>query len=196
MSVPAVEPPYIRGETWDELLRTWEALDVPEGWKAEIIEGYIIVRPAPSKPHTYIASKLHRRLLPVLPEGWDVYQNVDVRIPLRSGVFQPDLVVLPEALMLDGTPETQAGDAALVVEVTSRGNAGRDRVEKLAGYARAGVPLYLLVDRVASQGPVITLFGEPRSGVYRTLWTGKFGDPIPLPDPFDHAIDSRDFPAG
>ncbi|MFF2377570.1 Uma2 family endonuclease [Streptomyces xiamenensis] len=171
-------------------------MDVPPGWKAEIIEGSIVMSPAPSKPHTVVTSKVHRRLLPALPEGWDVYQNVDVRIPLRSGVFQPDLVVLPEALMLDGVPETRAGDAALVVEVTSPGNAGRDRVEKLAGYARAGVPLYLLVDRVPPMGPVITLFGEPQRDVYQTLWTGKFGDPIPLPAPFDCSLDTGDFPTG
>ncbi|MGW7295719.1 Uma2 family endonuclease [Streptomyces xiamenensis] len=194
MSVPAVEPPYVRGETWDELVRVWEEMDVPPGWKAEIIGGSIVMSPAPSKPHTFIATKLQWRLHPAIPDGWDVYQNVDVRIPLRSGVFQPDLVVLPEAVMLDGVPETQAGDAALVVEVTSPGNASRDRVEKLAGYARAGVPLYLLVDRVPPMGPVITLFGEPQGGVYQTLWTGKFGDPIPLPAPFDGSLDTSDFP--
>ncbi|MFD3685557.1 hypothetical protein ACFWTE_12145 [Nocardiopsis sp. NPDC058631] len=49
MSIAAVE-----GETllsWQFMLRTWEELDVPEGCRAEIIEGALILV-APRSPNT------------------------------------------------------------------------------------------------------------------------------------------------
>ncbi|GAA2395735.1 hypothetical protein GCM10010420_21590 [Streptomyces glaucosporus] len=47
------------------------------------------------------------------------------------------------------------------VEITSPSNARHDRISEAAGYARAGVPLYLMVDRWAPGGPTVTLYGEP-----------------------------------
>lgn len=32
---------------WDVVLRAWEELDLPEGWRAEIIEGDISIMPLP-----------------------------------------------------------------------------------------------------------------------------------------------------
>lgn len=84
--------------------------------------------------------------------------------------------------------------AELVVEVTSRSNARHDRISKPAAYATAGIPLYLLVDRWAPEGPTATLYGEPKGDVYRPLSTAKFGEAIKLPAPFDLSIDTGEFP--
>ncbi|MFF7332977.1 hypothetical protein [Streptomyces sp. NPDC008150] len=53
---------------------------------------------------------------------------------------------------------------------------------------------YLLIDRWAPDDPTVTLYGEPRSGAYRTLYTGKFGEPVALPEPFGPSLDTGDFP--
>jgi Uma2 family endonuclease len=89
-----------------------------------------------------------------------------------------------------------AEEATLVVEITSKLNASHDRVQKVAGYAQAGVPLYLLIDRWAPGGPTVTLYGEPKGDVYRTLWAGTFGAAVQLPVPFDVLIEAADFPRG
>lgn len=40
------------GRPWEYLLRTWQELDVPEGWRAEIDEGQIVLVPPPRRPAT------------------------------------------------------------------------------------------------------------------------------------------------
>ncbi|ARZ68250.1 Uma2 family endonuclease [Streptomyces sp. HU2014] len=187
---------------WDELVRIWEETDAPEGCKVEIIEGIITVSPAPANRHNSIAWKLQRQLAKVIPEDWGIYQTQAVAVPSRSGLYIPDLVVAPEAVV-DESPEEAGGSelfvpaaaAELVVEITSKSNARHDRISKPAGYAHAGVPLYLLVDRWAPGGPTVTLYGEPTDDVYRVLQAGKFGDAIHLPSPFDLVIDTGSFPA-
>ncbi|WP_128380775.1 Uma2 family endonuclease [Streptomyces cavernae] len=182
-------------QSWDDLVRFWEGMEWPEGSKVEIIEGIITVSPAPASGHNVIASRIHRRLLSVIPEEWEVCQTLAVAVPSRLGMFIPDLVVVRE---LDGEGEAThipAGMAELAVEITSKSNARHDRVSKPTGYAAAGVPLYLLVDRWAERGPTVTLYGQPKGGVYRVLSTVKFGEPIKLPAPFDLVIDTSEFPA-
>ncbi|AEW96147.1 MULTISPECIES: Uma2 family endonuclease [Streptomycetaceae] len=194
MSALPVDPLPGDGYSWDELVRLWETMDHPEGCKVEIIAGSITVTPSPANQHHSITFKLLRALLAGIPPDRGVYTTLAVAIP-GYGVYIPDLVVVPEAVV-DETPGNYlpAGQAELVVEVTPPSNAGRDRMTKLAGYALGGIPLYLLIDRWASGGPTITLFGEPGDRVYKTLQTVKFGDPLHLPAPFDLTIDTSVFP--
>ncbi|MFE5936527.1 Uma2 family endonuclease [Streptomyces sp. NPDC056470] len=190
MSALAAEP----GQGWDDLVRLWHEMDWPEGCKVEIIEGIITVAPSPANQHNGIANKLQRRLYQAIPEDWGVYQTQAVAIPTRSGMYIPDLLVTPEVVLNEPGHYIPATAAELVVETTSQSNANHDRISKAAGYATAGVPLYLLIDRWAPGGPTVTLFGEPRSDVYRVLRAVKFGEEIHLPDPFDLSIDTSTFP--
>ncbi|MEU1312862.1 Uma2 family endonuclease [Streptomyces cinnamoneus] len=189
------------GRGWDDLVRIWEQTDAPEGCKVEIIEGIVTVSPAPSNRHNSVAWKLQRQLASIIPADWGIYQTLAVAVPSRSGLYIPDLVVAPEAVV-DAAPTQENGSenfiqaevAELVVEITSKFNARHDRISKPAGYAHAGVPLYLLVDGWAQGEPTITLYGEPKDDVYRVLQTGKFGDGIQLPAPFGIVIDTGVFP--
>lgn len=201
MSALTVDQRPGNGFGWDELVRTWEELDPPEGWKAEIIEGLITLSPAPANKHNSIAWKLQRQLAKAIPDDWGIYQTLAVAVPSRSGLYIPDLVVAPEAVVDGALGEMgesehfiQATEVELVVEITSKSTARHDRVSKPAGYAHAEVPLYLLADRWATGGPTFTLYGEPKDGVYRVLQAGKFGDDVHLPAPFDIAIDTSAFP--
>ncbi|MFE2561994.1 Uma2 family endonuclease [Streptomyces sp. NPDC059352] len=196
MSALTVDPASANGHDWDDLVRIWEETDAPEGCKVEIIEGIITVSPPPSNAHNRIAEKVQRRLYSVIPEDWGVYQTLGASIPSRDGLFIPDLAVVPEAMLGEPGNFVPAADAELIVEVTSKSNASHDRIKKAAGYAQAGVPLYLLIDGFAPGGPTVTLYGEPKSDVYRVLSAVKFGMDIHLPAPFDLAIDTSAFPFG
>ncbi|PSJ27047.1 restriction endonuclease [Streptosporangium nondiastaticum] len=180
---------------WEELVRIWQETDAPEGCKVEIIEGIITVSPAPAIDHNDIADIIQRRLYQVIPEDWGIYQTLGTSVPSRSGLFIPDIAVVPKAVLrVESDNFVPAAGAELIVEITSKTNANHDRIKKAAGYARAMVPLYLLVDRWAPGGPTITLYGEPKDDVYRVLHAGKFGEDVDLPEPFDLTIMTAAFP--
>ncbi|MFD4971843.1 Uma2 family endonuclease [Streptomyces sp. NPDC058424] len=179
---------------WDDLVRFWEEMEWPEGSKVEIIEGIITVSPAPAYRHNVIAARIQRRLYSVIPEDWEIFQTLAIAVPSRLGMLIPDLVVAPVREDTEADTHIPAALAELVVEVTSKSNARHDRISKPAAYATAGIPLYLLVDRWAPDGPTATLYGEPKGDVYRPLSSVKFGEALKLPAPFDLVIDTAAFP--
>lgn len=194
MSALTVDHMPDNGHEWGDLVRLWEEMDWPEGCKVEIVEGIVTRSPPPGNRHNAVADLLQRSLYPALPREWGIYQTLGIAVPARQGMFVPDLVVAPRVALEAPGNQVSATEAELIVEITSKGNAGADRISKPAAYAAAGVPLYLLVDGWAPGGPTITLHGEPKGEVYRTLRAGKFGEGIPLPAPFGLTVDTSDFP--
>ncbi len=188
--------PAVGLSQWDYLLGTWRELDVPDGWRAEIIDdnGVVLVAP-PSDPHNYIAVRVNRMLGQVLPDDWDVYQTLGIQLPKVERLYMPDLVVMPEDVVLDPsrTP-CPADEAELVVEIVSRSSRDTDRRKKLWGYAHAPVPLYLLIDAWDEAGPSVTLYEQPGNGRYNHATTVDFGAKIRLPEPFDVELDTSRFP--
>ncbi|WP_217242844.1 Uma2 family endonuclease [Streptomyces sp. AC555_RSS877] len=154
------------GPELDEVLwQAWKAMELPEGYRAEIIEGAIEASPTGRLSHAQIINRLRRLLDKFLEEGeYACFQDTNV-IHKRKG-WIPDAFVAPE----DAEPYAdadglgvQAKALHLVVEVVSPGrrNQDRDRVRKRREYARAGIPVYVLIDDYDGQGAV-TLFTGPR----------------------------------
>ncbi|WP_353938314.1 Uma2 family endonuclease [Streptomyces ficellus] len=160
----------------------------------EIVQGVITVSSRRVTSHHFIADSMTRCLYRVIPEDRGIHQTLAVAIPSRLGMYIPDLVVAPDAALREEGNYIPAAAAELVVEITSKSNARHDRISKPAGYAAAGVPLYLLIDAHAPGGPTVTLYGEPKGDVYRLLSAGKFGDEVTLPAPFDLTLDTGEFP--
>ncbi|MEW5356718.1 Uma2 family endonuclease [Streptomyces sp. 16-176A] len=180
---------------WDELVWVWTRTHVPEGCRVEIVDGLVTVTPLATVSHHRVADRVHRLLCRGASESRGVYQRLAVAVPSRLGLYMPDLVIVPEDVPCDEEGDfIDAAAAHLVMEITSRSTARQDRTVKPAAYATAGIPLYLLVDRWAPDGPATTLYGEPKGDVYRPLATAKFGEPIKLPAPFDLVIDTSEFP--
>jgi Uma2 family endonuclease len=65
-----------------------------------------------------------------------------------------------------------------------------DREAKRYGYARAGIPLYLLVDR---QEQRVTLFSGPDGKDYEFSDRVPFGKAILLPEPFGIELETAEF---
>ncbi|MFI5621636.1 Uma2 family endonuclease [Streptomyces sp. NPDC051567] len=193
MSAPDVLFTPLRADDWEELVRFWEETAGPEGCKVEIIEGIVTVAPPPADRHIIIAEAVQRQLYAVLSGELGLYRTQSVAVPSRTGMFIPDLLVLPRDLLSGPGSFVSPAAAELVVEVTSPSNARHDRVAKCLGYAKAGVPLYLLIDAFAPLGPTLTLHTEPRDGLYRVLRVGTFGEPFPLPAPFGLELDTSGF---
>lgn len=189
MTAAAVHP--WRG--WNGLLQTWRELDVPHGWRAEIIEDGITMTPPPSHEHNDIASLVDRTLSRALPDEFRVYQTLGVAIPVVDQLYIPDVCVVPVDARSHG-PEVTAALLLLAVEITSKNNANHDRKTKKWAYAHGPVPLYLLIDRYDEDGPAVTLYSDPRDGHYQRLLRVPFGDPIALPVPLDLTLETADFP--
>ncbi|WP_346012030.1 Uma2 family endonuclease [Streptomyces sp. SID3343] len=135
----------------DVLWQTWKAMTLPEGLRAEIIEGSIEVSPTGSRRHGKIANRLRDALRDHLAPGdaFSAYQDISV-IRGRK-VYIPDVAVAPEDLDETPDPDGLGVDAAgvvLVAEVVSPGReAGvRDRERKRRAYAEAGIAVYVILD--------------------------------------------------
>ncbi|MEU7430392.1 Uma2 family endonuclease [Streptomyces sioyaensis] len=179
----------------DILLEGFLALETPTGFRAELIEGEIAVTPPPDGDHEDYLSIVFEQVMRGSATAMQFSGHKGLVLPGAGGQpadhVIPDATIAPRALRLfRGAPPWMPGDGvAMVVEVTSS-NPHKDRVAKRHCYARAGIPLYLLVDRSKS---TITLFSDPAGEDYVGNTTTPFGKPIPLPAPFSFDLETTDF---
>ncbi|MEU6381045.1 Uma2 family endonuclease [Streptomyces sp. NPDC046909] len=136
-------------------------MELPEGYRAEIFEGAIEVSPTGRLSHAHIVNCLRNALVRFLGEGeYAAFQAANV-IHQRKG-WTPDLLIAPEDLDAHGHEEelgVTASAVSLIVEVVSPGkrNQDRDRVRKRREYARAGIPVYVIIDDYDNSGTVSIL---------------------------------------
>ena len=166
--------------------------DLPEdGSRHEIIEGSLLVSPAPAMPHFRAVTYLHRLLVKQAPDRYVVGQNVGV---LKHGASQtyliPDLVVvLDETLGRDGKALLPA-EVLLVVEALSPTNTSTDLVTKRHHYARMGIPQYWIVDPEAAE---LTVLRGRDGDHYRQQILVKPGEEWHTDDPFPLTLDPAEF---
>ena len=172
----------------------WEELDVPPGCRAEILEGTVVVAPSPAINHNRVAAVLNRVLMRSIPDDWEVYQTQAVTVGSTGDRYIPDLLVYPVGRLPDEGLVLPTEHALLIVEITSPSNADHDRKRKLWGYAHGPVPLYLLIDPHAPDGPHVTLYSRPESGAYQNITRVPYGETVTLPEPFELKIDTGLFP--
>ncbi len=125
----------------------WERLDHSTR-RYEIIEGVLYVTTAPSNFHQWISRRLERLIgIPAEDQGLAYCFDAPIGV-LMPGCdpVQPDYVVitLPNAGIIHDRRIRGVPD--LIVEILSRGNAQYDLEVKLAAYARAAVPEYVIID--------------------------------------------------
>ncbi|TVL92526.1 Uma2 family endonuclease [Streptomyces sp. SAJ15] len=179
----------------DILLADFLALNTPEGYRAELIEGEILVTPPPDGDHedylsTLVKQVFHRSATDMSHSGNKGLVVPGVMSRAANHVI-PDATFAPRELrpFRGAPPWMESAGVAMVVEVTA-GRLTVDRVVKRKGYARAGIPLYLLIDRDES---MVTLFSQPEGRDYTDAHSTAFGKPLPLPAPFDFELDTADF---
>ncbi|WP_419996022.1 Uma2 family endonuclease [Streptomyces boninensis] len=102
----------------------------------------------------------------------------------------PDLVLAPRRSFQDELEWHDPAPVLLAAEVTARTTVRVDRVKKLAGYARAAIPVYLLIDREAG---AVWIYSEPEGGKYTRATRAELSKPIVLPEPFDFELDTSEF---
>ncbi|MGH9056075.1 MAG: Uma2 family endonuclease [Acidimicrobiales bacterium] len=133
-----------------------DLLDAPDdGYRYEIIDGALVLNPAPAWRHQRIIKNLLLVLSGAAPPEIEVLPAPVWHIG-PGQIPEPDIVVVERSKLGDIAVE---GTPLLVVEVLSPSNRGSDLVRKRALYAEAGCPHYWIVDPTGPTVTVLTLIG-------------------------------------
>ncbi|MFF3583612.1 Uma2 family endonuclease [Streptomyces mirabilis] len=160
--------------------RLWEELP---GHRVEILNGSIVVTPPPDGPHQETCFDVGYEVRQA--GGWDAglraIPGIGLWLPTGSDDYAiPDLSIV-DADYKDAVVEKNCYAPhvfRLVLEVTST-NWAIDLVIKAETYARAGVPVYMVVDRRHDQ---ILVHTEPEDNKYQSVTPYERGTGVPLPE--------------
>jgi Uma2 family endonuclease len=181
------EPPFVR----DDLREAFAALDVMPGFRAELVDGEIIVSPPPDGQHETVVVAVDDWVRDV--HGLRLHRNLTLISP--EGEYVPDGIAAPKGAFAGRDWHSKPDGVVMVLEVTSGGrrdrkSAERDRGPKRRGYAAADIPLYLLIDRLDGKA---TIFSEPRGDDYTHSASVVLGEDLPVPAPLEGVLPTRDF---
>lgn len=158
-----------RHATYEDLLA------LPEGTRAEVLSGEIVMAPAPLPRHGWVVRTVGRFVGgpfadDEVPGGWWILPEVDVALsehdivrPDLSGWRRENLTDPWDRRPIDVRPDW-------VCEVLSPSNARHDRVTKSTPYAAHEVPFYWLVDPFERTLEVLRL--EAGRWVLAGSWAG------------------------
>jgi len=109
----------------------------------ELLEGWIIHKMPKNPPHRAATTLTRSALEEIVPQGW--YVDAQEPITLGDSEPEPDVVVVRGNTRdyLDRHPGSQ--DLALIIEIADS-TLERDRTSKKRLYARAGIPVYWIVN--------------------------------------------------
>ncbi|WP_182379608.1 Uma2 family endonuclease [Nocardioides sp. WS12] len=154
MSVVPTPPERIeRLERWPMSLAEYLAL--PEGVRAEYVNGEAVVTPPATSGH----NKAQRRIANAIEAG--LAEAVDVRT--ESGWAFGELHRIPDVAVFAHKDDVvfDANVPILVVEVLSPSTASEDTVRKATEYLAAGISQYWIVDRAE---PSLIVYGNNGQG--------------------------------
>ncbi|MGZ9930903.1 Uma2 family endonuclease [Streptomyces sp. NC-S4] len=173
-----------------DAVRAFEDLEVPEGFKAELLRGDIVMMAGPDWVHNLIVLHVQKQI-PLA--GWYPVQTQGIAIPGESSEPQPDLVVVEHGAFDGPGRLVPAPAVTLLVEVVSKNSANADYGIKRSMYAAGRVPAYLIIDPFEAECLLLT---EPaRAGEdadYTVERRVKFGEPVPL-DVLGIKLDTGEF---
>ncbi|MFD1660352.1 Uma2 family endonuclease [Streptomyces caeni] len=160
--------------------------------RLEFINGRIGVKGMTDGNHGAIIMWLLRRCIQARPElDLNPLQGLKAEA-YRKGRALPDGVLAPIDHFVGQGDWADPDGVLMAVEITSYDSDthNRDRVEKPRGYAEAGIPVYLLIDR---DNLTVLVHSDPDPGVgYQSVHTVRFGGRITLPDPIGVELDTEE----
>jgi Uma2 family endonuclease len=129
-------------------LEEWDALELDEARRWELVEGGIVMTPRPRPLHQVVSFNLAQLIRTALPASLAVLQEVEITVEARfpPTVRDPDLVVVNRSVVDRNPVRVDASDVVVVVEIVSPGSRRTDHVMKAYEYAKAGIEHYWIVD--------------------------------------------------
>ena len=119
-----------------------------DGRRYELLNGELLVSPAPSPRHQAVLRRLLLLIEPYVRHhriGWVYWSPADIELS-PGDVVQPDLFVVPGSGDEEPTTWPAGSDLLLVVEGSSPTTVRNDKLKKRPAYQRAGIPEYWIVD--------------------------------------------------
>lgn len=162
-----------RPDRVEEELITYEIYAaLPEdGNRYEIVDGALELLPGPNMPHQSVGGELFHLMKMTCRSDYLIFIAPFDVILSDIDVRQPDVMAVHRSRAEIVTMRGVEGPPDLVAEVLSPGSRKRDKVGKMATYAKYGVPEYWIIDpdavtleRYVLQGEryeLASLFEEP-----------------------------------
>ena len=142
---PAMPPEPVERITVDQYHAMIRCGTLNEDSPVELLEGWLVKKMPKNKIHSLTTRRLRKALEKILPAGW----QCDSQEPITTNDSEPEPdigVARAEAMdARDRHPNPQ--EIGLLVEV-SESTLSRDRNFKKRVYARAGIPVYWIVNLV------------------------------------------------
>jgi len=132
---------------------------LPEGFRAILLDGQFVREPAPTFGHQAVVGALYVAAVAVARDR-ALVAPADIVVD-DLNVLQPDVLVFGEEVESAATADPESVPV-FVAEVLSPRTARRDRNEKTSAYLRAGVAEVWLVDPDALTVDVVTRDGVRR----------------------------------
>ncbi|GAA2335123.1 Uma2 family endonuclease [Streptomyces cuspidosporus] len=179
--------------SFEELCRLLPELHVPDGYRAEIIRGSIVVSPWSQGYYAPIIWAICEHLQPFAPEGHKAASTPYLfTFPASERAYGPDVYVADASAFRTRSRYIEGEALSLVAELTSIATRANDLSDKAEVYGKSGVPVYLLLDM---QNETTTVFWTPSSRGYVSHLTVPFGEKVHIPAPFDCELDTASFAA-
>ena len=151
MAATATEPGLSNGVdhmtyriTTDRYLRMVKARIFTEKDPVFLWRGRLVEKMTKGRQHSKAVTKLYKKLIGLMPEGWYVEQEQPMEIP-DDGMPEPDISVIRGAV--DDYPDRapSSKDVALVVEVADS-SVSADSGAVLEMYASEAIPVYWILN--------------------------------------------------
>jgi Uma2 family endonuclease len=181
MTDPLVRPAL--GDAWtiEDLRRLPH-----DGTRYELIDGSLLVSPAPAKPHFRAVNRLVTLLRAHAPAHLVVGENAGITMSGRRSYRIPDIAVLRASALAGDENAFEPADVVLVVEVVSPDSAGDDLVMKRYQYGKEGIPHYWIVDQ---RRRTLTVLRHDGVDGYADLAVVGRGDRWSTAEPFPVSLD-------
>jgi len=141
--------------------------DTPEDGRGyEVLDGVLVVSPAPPPLHQRVVGRLYGILSDAAPPGMEVFTAPLAWWITTGQVPEPDVMVVRDSAV--GERAIMAAPA-LVVEVLSAWGRRRDTHDKRDLYAAGGCPCYWIVDPDEPSLTVLALSGQQYEDLVRVV---------------------------
>lgn len=176
-TLPLPVPADVYRITVDQYDRMVETGTLGEDEPIELLSGILVWKMPKNPKHATAARRCCREIERLLAAGWHVRKEDPVRIPMYDEP-EPDVAVVrgDDDAYLARHPGPE--DVALLAEV-AESSLSRDWIEKLPVYARAGIPVYWIVNLRDSQVEVYT-DPDPAASQYRNHVDYRAGQDVPV----------------
>ncbi len=148
-----------------------------DGLRYELVDGVLLVSPAPTNRHQIAVGELHLLLRAAAPADVRVMLAPTDYQPTDRRSLQPDLLVARRA---DVGEDPISAPLLLAVEVLSPSTRSVDLLLKRGVYAESGVAAYWLVDPAVPSVRALRLV----DGEYAEVGAAEGSQPLELDEPF------------